>query len=230
MRLLLFDIDGTLLTVDGAGASAITQALSDQFGRPISVDGVSFSGRTDPSILRDVLAQNGIEPSEERIRAALDAYTAAAQDTIRPEHVRPLPGVEDLLSLLSARDDMHLALVTGNVEAVAYHKLQTAGLGDYFSVGAFGSDSAERSDLPPLARRRATDRTGQSFVPDAVFVVGDTPHDIQCARASGFRSMAVSTGTPDRRTLHRHDPDLLLKNLSDPKPLLDILGRGPDQS
>jgi len=230
MPLLLFDIDGTLVTVDGAGSSALKRALSTLTKRSISVEGVSFSGRTDPAIMRDVLAQNGVSPSDGLLDTALTAYAEAAQETIRANHVRPLPGVESLLSRLSQYQDMHLGLVTGNIEPVAYHKLHAAGFSNYFLVGAFGSDSAERADLPPLAAHRAHKAFGGSFSKGNTVVIGDTPQDIQCARSAGFRAVAVCTGRPNRPALATCDPDLLLENLQNGSSLLDFVRGAPRQS
>jgi phosphoglycolate phosphatase-like HAD superfamily hydrolase len=221
MTLLLFDIDGTLVHVNGAGRSALTRALSTLLGSPISTDGISFSGRTDPDILRAVLAHNGHEPSEATLQAALDAYEAAARKAIQPRHVRPLPGTRSLLSALSDRSDVHLGLVTGNVEPIAYHKLNAVGLDAYFSVGAFGSDHAERASLPPLALRRARQATGHAFSPEQTIVIGDTPRDVQCAQAAGVRSVAVCTGGADREALSSSAPDVLLTDLTDPAQFYD---------
>ena len=216
MTLLLFDIDGTLVTVNGAGRSALEQALSEVLGRPITTDGVSFSGRTDPDILRAVLSHNGHEPSDDAVQSALSAYVSVARSAIQSAHVRSLPGIRSLLRTLSDRDDVHLALVTGNVEPIAYHKLEAVGLSKHFSTGAFGSDHAERDALPPLAIQRATEATAHSFTREQTVVIGDTDRDVQCAKAAGVRSVAVCTGGSDRETLERSNPDALLSDLRDP--------------
>ncbi|MFP4227358.1 MAG: HAD family hydrolase [Salinivenus sp.] len=215
MTLLLFDIDGTLVTVSGAGRAAVAQSLSDLLGFPISTDGISFSGRTDPDILRAVLSHNGHSPSDDTIQSALERYVAAAQEAIQPEHVRSLPGIHTLLDALSARPDIHLALVTGNVEPIAYHKLAAVGLDEYFSVGAFGSDHAERSALPPLALRRARRAMGKPFSRERTVVIGDTCRDVDCAKAAGVRSLAVCTGGSPREALDQSNPDGLLPDLTD---------------
>ncbi|MFO8098611.1 MAG: HAD hydrolase-like protein [Salinibacter sp.] len=215
MTLLLFDIDGTLVRVNGAGRSAITQSLSDLLGFPISAEGISFSGRTDPDILRSVLSHNGHPPSDDTIQSALDCYVDAAREAIQPEHVRSLPGTRALLDALSSRPDVHLALVTGNVEPIAYHKLAAVGLEEYFSVGAFGSDHAERSALPPIALRRARRHTGHSFSRERTVVIGDTHRDVDCARAAGVRAVAVCTGGAPREALDESNPDAILPDLTD---------------
>jgi phosphoglycolate phosphatase-like HAD superfamily hydrolase len=228
MVLLLFDIDGTLVTVNGAGRSALTDALSTLLDTPISTEGISFSGRTDPDILRSVLSHNGHEPSEETLESALNAYVTAAREAIQPQHVQLLPGVQTLLRSLARREDVHLALVTGNVEPIAYHKLDAVGLSEYFSLGAFGSDHADRDALPPLALRRARRNTGHPFARTRTIIIGDTDRDVQCAKAAGVRSVAVCTGGSDRDTLAASGPDVLLADLTDlplfEKQVLDMAG------
>ena len=185
-------------------------------GQPATTDGVSFSGRTDPDIFRDVLRANGVPEDEEVIDTVIAAYVDEAQRAIHAGNVDRLPGSASLLSLLSDRDDVFLGLVTGNVEPVAFHKLKTVGLARYFPVGAFGSDHAQRSKLPGLAVRRASAHTGHSFSPDNTLVIGDTHHDIQCAREAGAYAAAVSTGRPTHNDLSALNPDLLLQTLDNP--------------
>jgi phosphoglycolate phosphatase-like HAD superfamily hydrolase len=221
MRLLLFDVDGTLLRANGGGETAIERAVSTVTGTTASTDGISFSGRTDPAIFRDVLRSNGLPTHDDLLGDVLRAYVETAQQTIRPENVDRLPGTETLLTLFACRTDTFLGLVTGNVEPIAFHKLQTAGLAEYFSVGAFGSDHENRSRLPSLAADRAAARTGRSFSLDRAIVIGDTSRDIDCARAAGARAVAVCTGRPDRSELASATPDLLLKNFANPDAIID---------
>lgn len=217
MRLLLFDIDGTLVRVNDAGREAVTQALSSLTDRPLSLDGVPFSGRTDPAIIEAVLAHNGLPTSEAMVEEVISAYVDTMRTTLTPADVDVLPGVSPLLPQLHDHPDFHLGLVTGNVEPIAYEKLGARDLADYFSVGAFGSDHAERNRLPELAIRRARDHAGQAFRPtEQTIIIGDTPHDIECARATGARVVAVSTGRYSRDELFQHDPDLLLDTLPAP--------------
>lgn len=225
MTLLLFDIDGTLLRVTGGVDRAVAHAITTVTGRSVSTDGVSFSGRTDPEIFRDVLRASGVADPEPVLDDVIATYAEAARQTIGPADVKLLPGIPALLSALSDRPDVFLGLLTGNVEAIAYHKLRGAGLPDVFSVGAFGSDDADRAALPPIAVRRASSRADQSFsLPDTV-IIGDTHHDIHCARAAGSRSVAVCTGHYGRADLAPHAPDLLLDDLRDPRAFIaEILG------
>jgi phosphoglycolate phosphatase-like HAD superfamily hydrolase len=221
MRLLLFDIDGTLLHANGAGATAIEAAVTSLTGEPATTDGVSFSGRTDPSIFRDVLRENGLSTAETTLKTVMDAYVEEAQRALHAENVDRLPGTASLLSLLSQQDNLVPGLVTGNVEPVAYHKLEAAGLAHHFSVGAFGSDHATRSKLPPLAAVRATEQFGHSFSMKDTIVIGDTPCDIDCAKEAGAYSMAVSTGCPTHSDLSSLSPDLLFETLENSASVMD---------
>ena len=221
MRLLLFDIDGTLVRVNGRGRQAVTDAFSSITDRPISTDGVPFAGRTDPAIIEAVLAHNDVTPTEARVERILASYVKTMQSALTPGDVEVLPGVRSLLAHLSDTADMHLGLVTGNVEPIAYDKLGVQDLAEHFPVGAFGSDHAERNRLPALATRRAADHAGQAFRPDEhTVIIGDTPHDIECARAAGTQVVTVCTGRYSHDELSAHDPDLLFNTLPAPDTFL----------
>jgi len=225
MRLLLFDIDGTLVHVTGGVESAVSHAIRTVTGRSVCTDGVTFAGRTDPAIFSDVLRVSGVPDPAAVLDEVIDRYAQRAQDTIGAGDVATLPGVSALLADLSRRPDVHLGLVTGNVESVAYHKLRRAGLASYFSVGAFGSDHADRDELPPMAVRRASSQAAPSFSLRRTTVIGDTRHDIQCARSAGARAAAVCTGSYTHDDLHAHTPDLLFETLQDTQAVVaDLLG------
>jgi phosphoglycolate phosphatase-like HAD superfamily hydrolase len=213
--LFLFDIDGTLLWANGAGRSAVERALADACGQPISTEAISFSGKTDPQIMREVLDANGVRPTDDQVSRALTAYTEAATSALSASDVTLLPGVPDLLQRLAERDDVHLGLVTGNIERMAYHKLAVAGADEWFSFGAFGSDHADRNELPGLALERAYRHTGHRFTGSDAVVVGDTRRDIACARHAGARAVGVCTGGDAREDLEAAQPDLLLDDLTD---------------
>jgi phosphoglycolate phosphatase-like HAD superfamily hydrolase len=234
MRLLLFDIDGTLLRVTSGAQTAVRRAVASVTGQSASTEGVSFAGRTDPAIFRDVLRLNGLPTDDGLLAEVIRAYVQAARDTIQSANVAPLPGADRLLHLLAQRDDVYLGLVTGNVEPVAVHKLRAAGLADVFSVGGFGSDHERRDKLPALARRRAADRAGQEFSRAETIVIGDTPHDVECARQAGVHSVAVSTGRPPHAELAECNPALLVDSLDDPEAfmqrMLDISSNLPRPS
>jgi phosphoglycolate phosphatase-like HAD superfamily hydrolase len=223
VKLFLFDIDGTLLHTNGLGRRSVEATLLAHHGRPISTAPVSFSGKTDPQIFREILR----EVVEE---AALDGAVAAALATYQAEMHRRmgeaelvlLPGVRPLLERL-ADADAPLGLLTGNVEPMAYLKLARLGLDGFFAFGAFGSDHEDRNCLAGVAVARAEARTGRRFAGRDVVVIGDTPRDVACGRAVGAFVVAVASGHFDRAALAAHAPDLLLDSLEEAEPLLDLL-------
>ena len=217
MTLFLFDLDGTLLRTDGVGRRAVARALTVHFGRVLPFDEISFSGRTDPAIFRAILRASGV-PDDETDAALPDLlrhFEAEMIETITPARVTALDGAADLVHALASRSDVALGLVTGNVEATAYAKLRAIGLDAPFAHGAFGSDHEIRDHLPPIAIERAEAHTRRRFAPDTVVVVGDTEHDVACARTSGLRAVAVATGHFDRAHLEAHAPDVVLDDLRD---------------
>jgi phosphoglycolate phosphatase len=205
--LLLFDIDGTLmLKASREHAESLYAAIQRIHGLEALPTGqVEAAGRTDQAIARSILTLAGV--SAEQIDArARDVQMLACQEYDRrcPADLRErvAPGVPEVLETLAARDDVQLALVTGNYECVARRKLDAAGLGTYFArgTGAYGSDSEDRSDLPAIARARSGDAPATSTV-----VIGDTPRDIACARADGCHVIAISTGPFRASDLHGAD-------------------------
>ncbi len=218
MKLLLFDIDGTMLVMHGVGRQAMEEALAPLCGGVPTTDGISFAGRTDPHIFLDVLQHNGCSASEAAalLPEALSRYVQAARRLIAPRHVEVLPGVRALIEHLAAQPGVQLAVLTGNLQPTAFLKLDAAGLADFFPFGAFGSDHADRTELPPVAVRRAFSYTGHAYGGKDVVIIGDTQHDIQCGRGIGAFAVGVCTGHFNRADLTPHTPDLLLDDLSDP--------------
>lgn len=221
-RLILFDVDGTLLWTGGAGRYGLERAFEIVFGveRMSDVAGhVEYAGRTDPAILRDLAAAAGVDAA--RYRAASDRVEEVYLEHLRrrlaarDSTARLLPGVAALLDALAARPDVHLGLVTGNVERGARAKLEPFGLNPRFPTGGFGSDHERRPELARIARERAERRAGVRFDPRHVWVVGDTEHDVDCARAQGFRALALRTGGRTRERLAACRPDRLLDDLAD---------------
>ena len=225
MKLLLFDIDGTILLTHGVGRRSVETALQRVLGRAVSTEGIRFSGKTDPQILREVLLRAGLdaEANDGTFDEVVDAYAAAMRETLEPERVTLLPGIRPLIEQLHAQPDVQLALVTGNLEPMAYLKLAAVGLDGYFPFGAFGSDSPHRPDLPPLAVTRAEAHTGRRFTGKDVVIIGDTEHDVHCGRGIGAFAVAVCTGKYSRADLEPLAPDLLLDDLEQPSLLLDTL-------
>jgi len=229
ITVVLFDIDGTLLTTAGAARAAFTRALSEAAGRPISPDGYSFSGRTDPQIARDILSRHGVAGAvlEAAIPESIRLYLLYFAEKRSLENARLLPGVHDLLEALASRSDTRTALLTGNVEQGARLKLGTFGITDFFdfSLSCFGSDDADRYRLPALALERARLHLGPGVAGRQLVLVGDSEHDVRCGRSVGARAVAVCTGWTPVHVLRSLRPDVLLQDLSDTaRALQAILG------
>jgi len=222
--LLLFDIDGTLITSGGAGEHAINLAIRDQFGCETGLTGIEIAGRTDSYITRRVLERHGVEPTPERITAFLDHYLGHLAAELPRREGRLLPGILALLDAIKARPHVALALLTGNLARGAQLKLVHYGVWDYFEFGAYADDSDNRNLLGPVARERARERHGVEFPTERITVLGDTPHDIECGRAIGARTVAIATGNYTLDELAAHRPDLLYADLSDPERVLADLG------
>lgn len=226
-RLVLFDIDGTLVDVDGAGRAAVGRALLEVYGETGPVNDFDFHGKTDPAIVRGLLRAGGRDDAwiDERMDRLWSHYVEALEEELaaRDGRVRPCPGVPELLERLAGDERFELALVTGNVREGAWRKLSAAGVDGPFRYGAFGSDAELRDELPPLALRRAESHTGHAFERGEVWVVGDTPADVRCARQSGLRVLAVATGRPGRGELARHDPDGLMSDLTAADRVVELL-------
>jgi phosphoglycolate phosphatase-like HAD superfamily hydrolase len=218
VRLFLFDVDGTLVTVRGAGRRALERAMVRVYGCPVSSEGHDFRGRTDLSIALDILGAAGL--SEAAIRDRLDACFAVYAEELdaiigEGAAVQVMPGVAELVRALSARDDAVVGLLTGNVEAGARIKLRRTGLWPLFRVGAFGDDDADRRRLPAIACERARALVGREFAYPEVTIIGDTPLDVDCARASGAVAVAVATGFHAGDELEACAPDLFFKDFAD---------------
>jgi phosphoglycolate phosphatase len=217
MKLVLFDIDGTLLWSDGAGRRSMTAALAETFGTAGPAD-YRYDGKTDAQIVRDLMTHAGVSAAEieARIAALLERYVVLLAEELRGRRLRLFAGVVELLDALDADAEMTLGLLTGNVRAGAELKLRAAGL-DFarFRIGAFGSDHAERPALPAIARRRARETLGLDLPGERVIVIGDTPADIACGRGIGARAIAVATGHYGVEELARHAPAAVFATLAD---------------
>ena len=223
-RLVLFDIDGTLITCRGRAGDALARALKATFGTPGPVDTYRYSGKTDPQIVHELMAGAGLsrEAVTPRLPEVFATYLATLEETLRGV-ATPLAGVRALLDSLSSRDDIALGLLTGNIEPGARIKLREAGLDGYFAFGAFGSDDEVRNNLVPVARARARNHFGDDFAGARTIVVGDAEADVLCARAGGARAVAVASGWTDRAELAALSPDALLDSLELPAALRAIL-------
>ena len=198
MKLILFDIDGTVLLSDGAGKRAVLRAMKEVYGTT-GPEGHRFDGKTDPQIVRELQRLEG--HADDHIDAHLPRAIGRYVELLSEELDRPgsraytLPGIFDLLDAVEARDDAVLGLLTGNVVDGARAKLEAVGIDpDRFVVGAYGSDHEIRAQLPAIARRRGVEAQGHDFVGHDIVIIGDTPSDIQCGQSIGVRAIGVATG------------------------------------
>ena len=216
--LVLFDIDGTLLRSRKAGLRAMQAALRELHpGHDFDFSSVSTAGRLDPLIWRDLLATHALDPDEadqDRFRAT---YTRKFAEIIaREEAVVALPGTHEAVAHVRDHAEVTAAILTGNYAETAWLKIEAAGFRrEDFHFGTWGSEAPLRRGLPPVAMNRHHETTGRTVEPEKVLVIGDTPADIDCARANGCRSLAVATGRFDLDELAEHKPDELMADLSD---------------
>jgi phosphoglycolate phosphatase-like HAD superfamily hydrolase len=230
-RLVLFDIDGTLLSAGAAARDSILCALEAAYGWSARDEHWDrgrwdFSGKTDPQIIRELLLQDiGSEKCEERLSDAVRIYLGELERRLTPGTVAPKPGIPALLERLAANPKVTLGLLTGNLEPGARLKLAPPDFNRYFPFGAFGSDSADRYSLPPIAVARALAHTGRRFEGKSVVVVGDSVHDVACGRSIGVRAVGVATGITSTERLSAENADAVLESFADTeRALAAILG------
>jgi len=219
VKLVLFDIDGTILWSNGAGRRAMQRALITAFGTSGSAD-YRYDGKTDMQIVRDLMRMEGhADPViDARMTPLLADYASALHEELRSGETRVerFPGVVELLEALEARADRRIGLLTGNIEIGAGAKLRAVGIDPArFAVSAFGSDHEVRGELPAIAQRRAREQLGLHVEGDAIVIIGDTPADIDCTRAIGARAIAVATGRYSVDELAEHKPVAVFADLSD---------------
>ena len=225
-KLVLFDIDGTLVLTGGAGLRAMNQAVEETLGHADALNGIPLAGRTDWSILLDAVRKAGREIDDELLRTLRERYVAnLAVEIQHPGKGTKavMPGVRELLDELAARDDVFVGLLTGNFEEGARIKLGYFDLWRYFACGAFGGDAADRNALVPFAVERAQQCGLPQIATADVLVVGDTPHDVACAHAAGAVPVAVATGGYTIEQLRSSGSEIVLQDLSDTRAFLQLL-------
>ena len=223
-RLLLFDIDGTLIHSGGAGVQALKCAFQERFGITDDLHGIEIAGMTDSGIVVSILNKHKIPATNENISAFLDSYVHFLSLELPRRKGKLLPGVLQLLEKLKSRPGLVLALLTGNVSRGARLKLEHYGVWHFFEFGAFADDHRDRNQLGRFARARAKEKHDREFAASEIDIIGDTPRDIACGRALGARTVAVATGRWSRDELAKYQPDFLIDDLSDVETIIDTLG------
>jgi phosphoglycolate phosphatase-like HAD superfamily hydrolase len=214
----LFDVDGTLLLTGGAARGAFARAARERLGVEDDLRDISFSGRIEPHILRDILRKHGRSFDEIEEARFWDSVFEHMRRLLVPGQGRLMPGIPGLLDRIAAEPGWQMGLLTGNMTQMARIKLGHFGLGGRFAFGGFGEMAPDRDELARALVRRIGRERG---VPARrCIVVGDTEHDVACARAAGARVVAVATGTASMAELAACEPDLLLEDLADPEPVL----------
>lgn len=226
-KVVLFDIDGTLLTTNGAGRRAMEAALAVHFGTA-GPSGHRYDGKTDPQIARDLMRQAGFADADinERLPAVFDHYLRGlrAELASAPEALRVYVGVTELLDALGAREEVLVGLLTGNIEHGAAAKLDAAQIGvRRFRTGAFGSDNEHRAQLPAIAQARASALLGRAVEGRELVIIGDTPSDMTCGRGVGARAIGVATGGYDVHALTSYEPVAVFENFGDTARVVEVI-------
>jgi phosphoglycolate phosphatase len=211
--LVLFDIDGTMLSSEGVGVRSIEETCEKMFSKPCSLEGIPIGGRLDPLIWNDVCNKHGIENSETLHDSFRKQYTKILAKNLQEVEVKILPGVKQLVDTLVEMQGVTLGLVTGNYEETGRMKVEAAGFDStIFTTNAWGTDGLIRNELPPHAINQSNDNN--------VVLLGDTIHDVQSGKLAGCKVIAVCTGSHDRATLVASEPDLLLEDLGETEAVL----------
>ncbi len=207
IRLVLFDIDGTLIQTGGAGERAFAKVCATEFGAPHGTARLNFAGRTDPSIVREFFGQHQIEPSADNFRRFFDRYVFWLDHILGHLPGRVLPGVEEMIDEWRALPrGPALGLLTGNIRLGAQIKLRHYHLWECFATGGFGDDHEDRNQIAVVARERGHRLLGEKLRGEQILVIGDTPRDIECARAIDAKCLAVATGSYRLDQLREHAP------------------------
>ena len=226
-RLVLFDIDGTLLVTDGAPRRAFHRAMLEVYRTAGPIATHAFDGKTDPQIARELLTQAGLPSAA--VERGLSALWSAYLRELSVEFAQPgsrttvLPGIVTLLSALEGHTDVLLGLLTGNIEEGAMLKLATAGIRNTFRIGAYGSDCEQRDGLPGVAVARARAAVGIEFARGEIVIIGDTPSDVTCGRGLGARAIAVATGRFQQAELREAGAAAVFPDLSHTDDVLEAI-------
>jgi phosphoglycolate phosphatase len=219
MRLVLFDIDGTLIDSGGAGVRSLDLALKYLFSIENGFQGISMAGKTDTQIIKEGIIKHGLSANG-TIDAVIKAYLNYLRIEINNDRKHVKPGIYEVLEELKPLQDLGLGLLTGNIEQGARIKLEPFRLNEYFPAGAFGSDDEDRNNLLPIALKRFEELFQQKIEPDDCMIVGDTPRDVECAHIYGAMCIGVATGPYSYEDLIEAGADYVVQNLSDRNTLL----------
>jgi phosphoglycolate phosphatase len=223
--LILWDIDGTIIVSHGAGVRAMERGFTARFGRPCDLSKIDWAGRTDRWITSEVLRHNDLPDSPENIQAYLESYLSHLPiELANGPQGQVLPGILELLETLHHHAHIAQGLLTGNLQRGAQFKLTHYQVWHYFEFGAFADDSPLRNDLGPHALRRAGEKHGVEFSPENTFIIGDTPHDIECGKVIGAKTIAVATGNYSLAELQSHAPTAAFADFSDTAAFLRTIG------
>ncbi len=222
-KLLLWDIDGTILHTGKAGETALGHAMEKLHGISRGLEGLEIAGRTDKWIVEQLLAREGLPHGEKEVARFLDVYVEKLAEELPRRQGGLHPGILGILEEAHQRPDLVQGLLTGNIEKGARLKLSRYGVNHFFEFGAFADDSSVRNELGPHAKRRARDRHGEEFPPERIYIIGDTPHDVACARAIGAKAIAVATGSFTAEQLQACGADAVFTDLGHPEKFFILL-------
>ena len=230
VMLVLFDVDGTMLSSHGAGIRAMQRAGRDMYGEHFSTKGVSFAGRIDPHIWRDMAEKNDVADPDADLSRFIEMYhRELMRGFAADDRSLPLPGVKELVARLSETENITLGILTGNFEPTGRLKLEKAGFDlSLFKILVWGVDGETRSHLPLVALEQYRELTGQNLPPEHAIIIGDTPHDVTCALDNGCRVLCVATGHYSVQELQQAGAHLALPDLSDVDAVLQWLVSGRD--
>lgn len=216
-KLLLFDIDGTILKNFGQAKNAFSSALKEVFGTDGQINSFSWSGKLDQNIVFELMEGAGFtqEFIQKNLSKTLRLYEKILRETIKPEKIVLEKGILEVLNKASKDEDILMGLCTGNTPEGAKIKLSSVGLYNFFSIGSYGTDAKKRDQLPPIAKKRAEKFFNVKIERKNVFVIGDSPADIESAKANGYWSVGVSSGFHKKEELEKYNPDLLLNNFKE---------------
>lgn len=223
VKFILFDVDHTLIDSGRAGFTALNKTLEEAAGIRNGFNGISFAGKTDFQILREAMEKFNLSSDDGLRPGFLNRYLVHLRDAMANQNGHVKPGVYELLERLELEDKFELGLLTGNVEQGARIKLEAFSLNRFFPVGAFGDDGEDRNRLLPIAVERLWQIRGIVVDYANCFVVGDTPRDVECAKAHGAASIAVATGPFPAEALRRTEAELVLNNLCDTDEIMNWL-------